>query len=332
MLENFQIGFGLMEVADEKTPEPDKDIDDGGVEMKRLMKLGVLRDAQPSDESIQRTLTTRFVFDWRWKPFGKAEGEQEPQYKWLRRARLVAREYAFAEGKRDDVFSPASSSHLLRLLPALYLCKTALDEFTGDDPYVLGSLDVKDAFLQVDQREPLRLKMSSGDFIVMKNSPGQRAGAKDWFDHISKFLCTKAEMTQCCLNPCLMRSPDIAVLVHVDDVMLLGKRKYVENVFLPLLTSQFDLSCSLIKDVGDEFTFLKRTYSLTQQGLIISPGNYVPKMLEIFEENYGKVKSSKVPIDPNMLVEDQSDELSAYDSGIYRSFGWHGTLLSPRAL
>ena len=42
-------------------------------------------------------------------------------------------------------------------------------------------------------------------------------------------------------------------------------------------------------------------------------------MLEIFEENYGKVKISKVPIDPNMLVEDKSDELNAYDSGIYRS-------------
>ena len=50
-----------------------------------------------------------------------------------------------------------------------------------------------------------------------------------------------------------MRGENIAVLVHVDDVMLLGKRNYVENVFLPLLKSQFDLSCSLIKDVGDEF-------------------------------------------------------------------------------
>ena len=150
---------------------------------------------------------------------------------------------------------------------------------------------------------------------MMKNLPGQRAGAKDWFDHISRFLCSKAGVTQCCLNPCLMRSANIAVLVHVDDVMLLGKRNYVENVFLPLLKSQFDLSCSLIKDVGDEFTFLKRTYRLTSHGLIISPGNYVPKMLE----NYGKVKISKVPIDPNMLVEDKSDELNAYDSGIYRS-------------
>ena len=115
------------------------------------MSLNVLRDAQPSDDGIQRTLTIRFVYDWRWKPTGKAEGGQDPQFKWLRRARLVAREYAFAEGKRDDVFSPASSSHLLRLLPALYLCKTALDDFPGDDPYVLGSLDIKDAFLQVDQ-------------------------------------------------------------------------------------------------------------------------------------------------------------------------------------
>lgn len=85
------------------------------------------------DDSIQKTLTTRFVFDWRLKPFKTGEGQEV--MRWMRRARLVAREYAFAEGKRDDVFSPASSSHLLRLLPVL-----------------LGCLDIKDAFLQVTQQ------------------------------------------------------------------------------------------------------------------------------------------------------------------------------------
>eukprot|EP00435_Cladocopium_sp_Y103_P037705 s280_g10.t1 len=167
-------------VPDEKPPEPSKEVDEGAaqVEMKRLMGLGVLREAQCSDDFIQRTLTTRFVYDWRWKPFGKVEDGEEPTFKWLRRARLVAREYAFAEGKRDDVFSPASSAHLLRLLPTLFRSKVAQDEFLSSDPYVLGSLDVKDAFLQVEQREPLRLKMSSGDYIVtfQDNELAQRIG------------------------------------------------------------------------------------------------------------------------------------------------------------
>ena len=42
----------------------------------------------------------------------------------MRRSRLVAREYAV--GKRDGVYSPASGSHALRLLPVLYLAMRSL--------------------------------------------------------------------------------------------------------------------------------------------------------------------------------------------------------------
>ena len=38
--------------------------------------------------------------------------------RWKRRPRLVAREFAFAEGKRDDIFPPATSGHVLKLLHA----------------------------------------------------------------------------------------------------------------------------------------------------------------------------------------------------------------------
>ena len=49
-------------------------------------------------------LTTQHVHDWRLKPFGDGK-------KWLRRSRLVAREFAFKE-KRSDTLSPATSSHV----------------------------------------------------------------------------------------------------------------------------------------------------------------------------------------------------------------------------
>jgi len=39
-------------------------------------------------------LNTKFVRDWRLKQFGDA-ADGEPTPKWLRRSRLVAREYAF---------------------------------------------------------------------------------------------------------------------------------------------------------------------------------------------------------------------------------------------
>ena len=45
----------------------------------------------------------------------------------------------------------------------------------------LGTVDVKDAFLMVDQPTPLRVQLSVGNHIVLKNLPGQRLGAKCWY-------------------------------------------------------------------------------------------------------------------------------------------------------
>jgi hypothetical protein len=61
----------------------------------------------------------KFVRDWRIK-VRKDDGFEERK-QWLRRSRLVAREYAI--DRRDDTFSPASSTHLLRLIPMIYLFK-----------------------------------------------------------------------------------------------------------------------------------------------------------------------------------------------------------------
>ena len=53
-----------------------------------------------------------------------------------------------------------------------------VEEETGGVPYayVLGALDVKDAFLQVPQEEPAQVSAPNGIFEVKRNLPGQR----DW--------------------------------------------------------------------------------------------------------------------------------------------------------
>ena len=49
--------------------------------------------------------------------------------RWKRRSRLVAREFAFAEGKRDDMFSPAATSgHVLKLTPTIVLQRVSEEE------------------------------------------------------------------------------------------------------------------------------------------------------------------------------------------------------------
>ena len=85
-------------------------------------------------------LSTKFVRTWRDKQ------DKNGQKFWLRRSRFVAREFAWLSPERQDLFSPASSAISSKLLPVLYLKHGA----NG----LMMSIDVKDAFLTVDQRQP----------------------------------------------------------------------------------------------------------------------------------------------------------------------------------
>ena len=58
------------------------------------------------------------------------------------------------------------------------ICETACKE---DYDVVMGSLDVRDAFLQVEQDDPVRVVLQGQPFIIKRNLPGQRLGAKQWF-------------------------------------------------------------------------------------------------------------------------------------------------------
>ena len=74
-------------------PEPDLEVDllANKVEEKRLMRMNVLEPLTVDDVHLDR-LTTRFVHDWRVKNYMQTDGGTRKR--WLRRARLVAREYA----------------------------------------------------------------------------------------------------------------------------------------------------------------------------------------------------------------------------------------------
>ena len=73
-----------------------------------------VEEKRPEGAEGNSFLTTRNVYDWRKKSYHHEDGATS--IRWERRSRLVASEVAFAEGKRDDTFSPATSGHVLRLL------------------------------------------------------------------------------------------------------------------------------------------------------------------------------------------------------------------------
>ena len=54
----------------------------------------------------------------------------------------------------------------------------------GGSSVVMGALDVRDAFLQAEQDEPVLVHLQNEPFIIMRNLPGQHLGAKQWYLHL----------------------------------------------------------------------------------------------------------------------------------------------------
>ena len=83
------------------------------VELQRLCSMGVLMKEDDYKEPVHSKLTTRYGGQ---QDFKGPNNDQPAVKKWLRRSRCVAREYAFLE-RLEDTFAPASSTHVLNLLP-----------------------------------------------------------------------------------------------------------------------------------------------------------------------------------------------------------------------
>ena len=136
---------------------PEKWIDNlaDSVEIQQLCTMGVLVSKREFHGEI--TGSSKMVRDWRLKVYGESENEKK---RWMRRSRLVARE--FATSRRLDTFSPATGTRTANLLQLKYLgMKASASEATSKEEYdvVMGCLDVRDAFLQVEQDEPLLVEL-----------------------------------------------------------------------------------------------------------------------------------------------------------------------------
>lgn len=94
--------------------------------------MGVLVRSSDFSGEVTGRLTTRFVKDWRLKTYDAQDGTSYKR--WMRRSRLVSREYAHE--RFFDVFSPATGVHLSNLLPMKYLrLKQLASEAGGQEEY-----------------------------------------------------------------------------------------------------------------------------------------------------------------------------------------------------
>ena len=168
-----------------------------------------------------KTLSTWIVRTWR----EKLNGEGQPV--WLGRSRFVAREFAWMDGV-IHLFSPASSAIVSTLLPTVFL------ERREHKQTVMLSIDVKDAFLTVQQKTPTIVNCQMADGTVVSYGlgrvlPGQRDGSLLWHKDITQLLRDQLSMTPHTPYPCMLktRGNSCFLLIHVDDILVVGRRDFV---------------------------------------------------------------------------------------------------------
>ena len=262
-------------------------------------------------------LTTKFVFDWRFRG-----------NRWIRRARLVAREFKTQE-HRTDTFSPATSASLVRLIPVLGL----------QQEYALYSVDVKDAFLQVPQRNrtacefPKEYVELFGEedpncrnegLLLLRVLPGQRDAALLWSDHFASTL-QEQDFDRCVACPTLFRDKMKSILVvHVDDIQAAGKNRSLAPV-LSMLGKTYELKIEgpflteqelAVGESLQTIRFLKRKFTYHNHELHIKSD---PKYLIKLKEEL-KLKSTASKPTPCTHESQEADHTNSLDQEQAASF------------
>ena len=218
------------EVSDGELERLDEDA--ARQEVEKLKGMGVIEEI-PREESPQgaKWLTLKNVYDWRFRSPGNGEPER-----WLRRCRIVCREFKTTTGSSAETFAPTSGLAAIKLMVVLH-CVLRL---------LLWTLDCADAFLQVPQQEPCvveipvwirRLLGYTQDMIwhLKRCLPGQRNAGLRWFEYLKDILMDMG-FVACSAMPTIMRHTTrrAYINVHVDDELLAANKEDGEWVIVIL--------------------------------------------------------------------------------------------------
>ena len=128
--------------------------------------------------------------------------------------------------------------------------------------------------------------------------PGQRDGSQQWYDSVTSFTRRKLNFESCAAYPCLLRAADAIciLLLHVDDMQIVCEEPFFFQNLIPTFESTYKISVSVMKDVGDEINFLKRTHVLVEDNVIHIQQNrrHFDKLFEVVGVS-SKLKAKKTP-------------------------------------
>ena len=283
------------------------------VEVSRLIRKAVLRPVSEQDDvRSMKSLSTKMVRTWRRKRRGN-------QSYYLRRSRLVAREFKWLEEKQG-LFSPSTTTNVVKLIPVLFLMWRMT---RPDTTYAIASIDVKDAYLEVPQEEPVIAGLpadyvGTGKYVFLRCVPGQRDGAQRWFSYYVSFLKSEMPLTACVENPAIMRVPEGPMLMHVDDGLTLGPLEWLKQKYIPTLKTKFEISVEIAYRLGDSFSFLKRKRTILESGILIeTPETYIRHMASILDVKH--TTKHNTPYLADLIQDDRSAALGPADAAKYRS-------------
>ena len=289
-------------LSDEQLMELDSIAD--GIELQRLSSMNVLLDPSCLEGVSYKQLSTRFGRSSRDK---EMEIDGRLTHVWLRRSRFVAREFSWLSDDKQSMFSPASSSISSRILPTVFLQRKA-------DDWVLMSCDVQDAFLTVQQKEPTMViaRDAAGNeqaYALGRALPGQRAGSLLWNEDITNHLNETLDMVECTIYPSMLKTKDnrLFILLHVDDFLVTGHVDMVEKHLIPALKGAYKISYSIMRQMGEELTFLQRRHVLLSDELmLIKPHHKHIAQLKDIAAVHPKAYPKKTPSHPAIDDEDNA--------------------------
>ena len=114
--------------------------------------------------------------------------------------------------------------------------------------------------------------------------------AKQWFELFNATVRALGGVADV-MQPTLFKLKDLVISVHVDDLLLLGSKTAMNN-FIDYLKTKAGWKMDIegpFKNI-DEFMYLKRKYSITQDGIIVRPD---PRRIEELTEMWSWGEEAK---------------------------------------
>ena len=200
--------------------------------------------------------------------------------------------------------------------------------FTSTDGYILGSVDVSDAYLQVEQTEPTVVEIDGNYYELGYTLPGQRTGSSAWFNKLQGIVEKHGLKSNEGLPALFYKlpkdgEPGIIILSHVDDLEIFATKNGFKDLVKKLEAEGLKLKVEGPLEQGSgSIGFLKRTFTATFEGVEISMNTkYVESLEEVLQLENSFPKKLPIPADGGRAINSKKGAdtpLTPEDHHLYR--------------